>query len=38
VIDANNSGEEEGESDEDIIYIVGILFGWSWRSSGTNKP
>jgi hypothetical protein len=24
-IDANNSGEEEVESDEKIIYIVGIL-------------
>jgi hypothetical protein len=29
-IDTNNSGEEEDvESDEDIIYIVGILIGWS---------
>ena len=38
-IDANNSGEEEEvESDEDFIYVVGFLYWWSWRSPGTHKP
>jgi hypothetical protein len=33
-IDANNSGEEEVESDEDFIYIVGILIFMELKKSG----